>query len=111
MKSIITSIVVAMTLVFSTAAYADEPVECTTSDVVIGGVIGVTGAAVLGVVTVAMLPVGAVGGPVVGLAGALSAPFLTGSTLMSAGISTAIMGPIMGTAGTYVGCVAGDLMR
>jgi hypothetical protein len=87
----------------------DNP--CTTSDVVIGATAGITFAVVAGVTAVAYAPVmGAASGVAsgasyLGLTGALSQPFLVGSTLPAIGVSTVIGAPLVGAAGYYASCV------
>jgi hypothetical protein len=110
MKNIIATLM--MIILTATASLAQEAEvvqseECSATSVALGIGSGVVAAAVVGVVVVATSPLvgpGVAAGTTVGLTGALSGPVLTGSTLMSVGASSIILGVPLGALGGYIGC-------
>lgn len=86
--------------------YDETP--CSKTDVAVGIGAGVVAGVAIGVAAVATSPLigpGVAAGSTVGWVGAFSAPFLTNATAMSVGMSTVIVGPIVGTVGYYTSCI------
>jgi hypothetical protein len=117
MKNVIT--VIALYMVMNTSLHAEpeytlvpieNSVQCSNTDVAIGVGTGIVSGIVIGVSAIAASPVlGAAG--VVGWAGAVSAPVITGSTLGAVAAASTIMGPIIGTAGYYASCVTRNIVQ
>lgn len=91
----------------------EQTAECSNTDAAIGIGAGIAGSILLGIGVVATSPLvgpGVAAGSTVGWSGALSAPFITGSTASAVGWSTVITGPMLATVGYYGGCAVGVFM-
>lgn len=109
-------LVTATAIIISTTGFASAEtythIECTNTDLAIGVAAGLGAAVVVGVSTVAASPVVGAAGTVsgtVGYTGAMSAPYLTGSTIPSILASNIIVAPITGTVTYYASCVYNNL--
>jgi hypothetical protein len=107
MKNLFIALLLAITT--TTAASA---ASCDREDVYVGVGVGLAGATVIGIATVAASPlvgVGVAAGATVGLAGAFLSTFI-GTTAQAVGISALINGPMLSLAGIWGTCVVSDVL-
>ncbi len=110
MRNLITATILATAIISTTNTASAATLivghvpECSYSDIAIGVGLGVAATVAIAVTAVATSPVAGASGTV-GFIGAMSAPFLGGSTLPAIGAALVIEGPLLAITGAYLTCV------